>query len=254
MERFKGKVVVVTGAGSGIGEATARRFVEEGASVMICDKEADKLSALEDELPPGQVAVEVADISIPGDCTRLVDSTVEKFGRLDVLINNAGVDQPGSVAELADADWRRVIDNDLSGVFYMTRAAMPHLVKVKGAIINTASVSGLGGDWGHAAYCAAKGGIVNFTRATAMDSAKDGVRINAVCPTFTLTDMTKDMANNQSLMSKFRERIPMQRIAMPEDIAGVIAFLASEDAGFITGVALPVDGGISASNGQPSLA
>jgi len=140
---------------------------------------------------------------------------------------------------------------DLDAVFYGTRAAAPELKKTRGCIINTASVSGLGGDWGMSAYNAAKGGVVNFTRAAALDLASHGVRVNSVCPSLTMTGMTADVKDNPAWVARFMERVPLGRAAEPEDIAGVAAFLASDDARYVTGVNLPVDGGVTASSGQP---
>ena len=142
---------------------------------------------------------------------------------------------------------------DLNGYFYMIRFAIPHLRKQKGAIVNVSSVSGLGGDWNHSFYNAAKGAITNFTRALALDEAKHGVRVNAVNPSLVYTSMTEQMKSKTELIKKFEERIPLGRGANPEDIAGPILFLASEEAHFVTGVNLPVDGGLTASNGQPPL-
>jgi meso-butanediol dehydrogenase/(S,S)-butanediol dehydrogenase/diacetyl reductase len=150
-------------------------------------------------------------------------------------------------------DWRDVMSTDLDGVFYCCRIAMPELIRTKGSVVNVSSVSGLGGDWALSFYNAAKGAVTNFTRALAMDHARDGVRINAVCPSLTRTGLTEDMYADAELMKKFAERIPMGRGAEPEEIADVIAFLASHDARFITGVNLPVDGGLTASNGQPPM-
>jgi len=130
---------------------------------------------------------------------------------------------------------------------------LPHLLRTRGCIVNVASVSGLGGDWAMSAYNASKGAVVNLTRAMAMDYARDGVRVNSVCPSLTLTNMTRGLAKNEKLMKKFEERMPLGRIALPDDIALAILFLASDDARFITGANLPVDGGTSASNGQPRM-
>ena len=160
----------------------------------------------------------------------------------------------GPLAEASTADWRKVMGTDLDGVFFLSRAAIPHLVAAGGCIVNTSSVSGLGGDWNMAIYNAAKGAVTNFTRALALELGPKGVRVNAVAPSLTASDMTKDMLGNGALMAKFAERIPLGRAAEPEEVADVIAFLASHDARFVNGVNLPVDGGLSASNGQPPQA
>ena len=149
---------------------------------------------------------------------------------------------------------KKTIETDLSGVFHGCCAALPELLKTKGCIVNTASVSGLAADWSMSAYNAAKGGVVNLTRAIALDFGAKGVRANAVCPSLTHTGMTEDMLDDKALVEKFMERMPLKRVAEPADIAGVVAFLASDDALFVNGVNLPVDGGVMASNGQPDQA
>jgi len=180
-----------------------------------------------------------------------VATTVKRFGRLDVLVNNAGVHEGGEPQSITNEQWRKVMATDVDGVFFGCRAALPHLAKTKGSIVNTASVSGTGGDWSMSPYNAAKGAVVNLTRALAMDLGKKGVRVNAVCPTLTRTGMTADMMNDGKLLGRFAERIPLGRICEPDEIASVIAFLASDDASFMTGANVAVDGGVSASNGQP---
>ena len=192
-----------------------------------------------------------ADVSKESQVKDFVAAVTKKFGRIDVLVNNAGIYASGTLDKARTKTWRDIIGTDLDGVFFMSRAVLPALKKTKGCIINISSVSGLGGDAEAAVYNAAKGGVTNLTRAMAIDFAKEGVRINAVCPTFTKTDLTADMFKDKSLVREMVGRIPMGRYSEPEDIAGAIAFLASEDARFITGVNLPVDGGVSASNGQP---
>jgi meso-butanediol dehydrogenase / (S,S)-butanediol dehydrogenase / diacetyl reductase len=251
--RFQDKVVIVTGAASGIGEATARRFFDEGALVVLADRQQSKLENVASTLAKDRVLTHVTDVAHYGQVEALMNATLRRFGSIDVLVNNAGIATGGKIVDASLTDWDDVLAVNVTGVFNGCRAAMPHLIKSKGCIVNTASVSGLGGDWGMSIYDASKGAVVNFTRALALDHGRDGVRVNSVCPTVTLTPMTGSMRDNKDLMDKVRERIPLGRPAMPEDIAAVITFLASDDASFVTGVNLPVDGGVTASNGQANM-
>ena len=254
MQRFQEKVVIVTGAASGIGEATARRFSSEGARVALIDRNEMALAKVASDLPEDRTLAHIADVSDSAAVDAAVATVVERFGRLDVLVNNAGIFEGGDVEKISDEQWHNVISTDVDGVFYGCRAGLPHLKKTQGSIVNTASVSGLGGDWGMSPYNAAKGAVVNLTRSLALDLGKEGVRINSVCPSLTRTGMTSDMMDDKKRLAKFAERIPLGRVCEPHEVAAVIAFLASDDASFMTGANVTVDGGVSASNGQPSQA
>jgi meso-butanediol dehydrogenase/(S,S)-butanediol dehydrogenase/diacetyl reductase len=251
MNRFNEKTVLVTGAASGIGLATARRFLDEGARVVMLDIDDTALRDAAAELPQDRVLVHVGDTADKATATAAIAATVARFGGLDILINNAGMATQGDILATKEEDFERVMAVNVTGYFHMAKAALPELVKTRGSIVMTSSVSGLGGDWEMFAYNTSKGAVSNMVRAMAMDAAKDGVRVNAVNPSFTKTGMTEDMMKKPELIAKFRERMPL---GAPEDAAGIaaaMAFLASDDARLITGVNLPVDAGLRASNGQP---
>lgn len=250
MTRFTGKTVLVTGATSGIGRATARRFADEGANVVVLDLDRKDLEVASAELPQDRLLLQIGDTSKKETAVAAVKAAVDRFGGLDVLINNAGIVIQGDITDTSEEDFDRVLAVNVGGYFHMAKAAMPELVKTKGSIVMTSSVSGLGGDWGLFAYNTSKGAVSNMVRAMAIDAGKDGVRVNAVNPSLTDSAMITGIKADPEVLAKFMERMPLRAIAQPEDIAAVMAFLASDDARFVTGVNLPVDGGMSASNGQ----
>jgi len=251
MHRFTEKTVLITGAASGMGLAATRRFLDEGARVVMLDIDAESLEKAAAALPQDRVLVQVGDTADMATATNAVKATVARFGRLDILVNNAGIGSRGDITATSEADFARVMAVNVTGYFHMAKAAMPELVKVRGSIVMTSSVSGLGGDWRMFAYNTSKGAVTNMVRAMALDAAKDGVRVNAVNPSFTKTGMTEEMLKDPELVAGFRERMPLGAPEDPEGVAAAMAFLASDDARLITGVNLPVDAGLMASNGQP---
>ncbi|MFT8803483.1 MULTISPECIES: SDR family NAD(P)-dependent oxidoreductase [Gluconobacter] len=251
LSRFKGRKVLVTGAASGIGYATARRFLAEGAHVILVDRDKAKLDDVMKALEPPYAAASLTDISSPEQVQKLFTFVRTHFGTLDVLVNNAGVTTIGTVLDCDLEAWGSVCATTLTGTLNVSRTFLPLLIETKGTIVNTASVSGMRGDWNTAYYDVAKGGVVNLTRAMAMDHGKSGVRVNAICPSVTRTAMTADAVKDEAFVASVEARIPLQRLGEPEDMAAAITFLASDDAAYITGLIMPVDGGATASNGQP---
>ena len=244
--RFDGKVVVITGGASGIGLAAARRFHREGAKVVIADLKDELGAAAVRELGPDRALYKHADVAAWPDVEALMRRAAEAFGGLDVLFNNAGVGSFATTPDLSVDDWRRVIDIDLSGVFYGCKAAIP-LMRERGGgtIVNTASISGLRGDFGFAAYNAAKGAVINYTRAAAIDHAREGIRINAVCPAMVDTPMANNALSPEAA-AIYKAASPIGRFATPEEVAAAAIWLCQDESRFITGQAIAVDGGWTA--------
>lgn len=252
-QRFAGKAVIVTGAGSGIGEGVARRFAAEGANLVLVGRTAAKLERVAADLDPGRTLVHPADVADGAAVAAMVAAAAERFGGIDVLVSNAGTASLAPFEETTPEQWAAIMATNVDGPFLCARAALPHLKARGGSIVHVASVSGIGGDWGFTAYNASKGALVNFTRSLALDLGRSGVRVNAVAPTLTASELTAGMLGDEAMIAKFTDRIALGRIATPDDIAGPVAFLASDDARFVTGAILPVDGGVTAGSGQPRL-
>lgn len=253
-ERFGGKTVVVTGASSGIGVGIARRFAREGANVVLAARRRDRLEALAAELGRERTLAVATDVTSRDAVQAMADAAVDRFGGLDVLVPNAGLGLGREFEETTLDDWRLVMSTDVDSCFFGAQAALPHLKRTRGSIVHIASASGLGGDRMLTAYNAAKGAVVNFTRGLAHDLGGFGIRVNAVAPSLTLgEEHAADHPGAADLIERFNRRRALSGYSTPADVAGSVAFLASEDARFITGAILPVDGGITAGSGQPPL-
>ena len=248
------KIVVVTGAGSGIGRAIARAFLANGATVVVTGRRRDPLEETVDGADDGRALVLPGDVSRRDDVDAMVAATLDRFGRIDVVVSNAGVhDGGGDITELTDENWALLRGVNIDGFVHLAQATLPALVRSGGNFVAVSSVSGIAGDWGQAAYNASKHAMTGFVRSLALDYGGRGVRVNAVLPAFTLTEMTSGMAEDEEALKPFVNRIALGRPGEPEDIAPVVLFLASEDARYITGALLAVDGGTSASTGQPHV-
>lgn len=244
MSDLKGKTVIITGGSRGIGRATAKAFAKEGANVVFTyNKSKDKAQELETELGANCLCLQL-DISDYDGCRKVIEKTLEKFKKIDVLINNAGVTAAKALMMMTKEEWKEVIDTDLGGVFNMTRAAITTLLKQKsGSIVNISSVAGLVGLARQSHYSAAKAGIIGFSKALAREVAEYGIRVNVVCPGYIETDMVAGL--REDIKKQILDYIPTKKFGKVDDVAQLCLFLASDKAGYMTGEVVKVDGGLA---------
>ncbi|WP_433192272.1 SDR family NAD(P)-dependent oxidoreductase [Nocardia sp. CA-107356] len=239
-------VAIVTGASRGLGRATALALAESGVQTVLAARGADELRSLTDEISTlgAKSLACVTDISDESAVEHLFATCLNEFGRLDILINNAGVALQRNLVDLTDSDWQRVFDINVRGMFHCSRAAARHFASVgAGRAVNVASVFGLVGRPGYTSYCASKGAVINFTRAAAAEWARFGAQINAVAPGYIATDINAELRGNAEAMKKVLRRIPAHRMGEPEEIANVVRYLALDAPTFLTGQTIVVDGG-----------
>jgi NAD(P)-dependent dehydrogenase (short-subunit alcohol dehydrogenase family) len=246
---MNGKTAIVTGGGSGIGEAIARLFAARGANVVVADVNEAAARRVADGLDGGRGFAVRCDVSDEAHVLRLAADAVSRFGGIDVLVNNASVILPKRIEDIEASEWSRTMDVNAKSVFLLSKACLPELRKRRGSIVNLVSLNGLVGQRNNAVYAASKGAVVAFTKALALDCAPDGVRVNCVCPAGVLTPLLESWIELQpdpeAARRSLDEMHPLGRCATPEETAQAVYYLASSEAGFVTGVALPVDGGAS---------
>jgi len=251
--KLQGKVALVTGGGTGIGTAIVERFIEEGAKVCFTGRRKEMLDKVAKTLPKKSVTTCPGDVSKDDDVARMVETTVKFGGKLDVLVNNAGISSQVPVADLSREEWQKVLDINLTGPFLLMKASIPHMIKAGGgSIINIASVGGLRCLSGFPAYCSSKAGLIMLTQQAALDYGAHNIRCNAVCPGGIMTDMTEKEFGKlgrmigmepDSFFPMVSQDIPLKRFGKPEEMGGICTFLASDDSSFMTGAALVIDAG-----------
>ncbi len=244
-DMLSGKTAIVTGASRGIGAAIAHRLCEVGANVVICSRSTESVSQTATALEGKGYAIHAiaADISKKEDVDTLVDETINQFSQVDILVNNAGITRDMLLMRLKDEDWDAVLQTNLTGTMYCTRAVLRPMIRQKnGRIINISSVIGLMGNPGQASYAAAKAGIIGLTKTTAKEVGTRGITVNAIAPGFITTDMTAKIP--EEFQNRLLELIPLQNFGTPEDVADTVCFLASDAARYITGQTIQVDGGM----------
>lgn len=242
--RLQDKVCIITGAARGIGKATALKFAENGATVVICDLEDSKVQETARELSEhGMMTGFRVDVTKPFEIKYMVDEVIKTFGRIDVLINNAGITADALLVKMTSEQFDRVIDVNLKGIFNCTKEVAQHMIQFgKGKIINMASVVGIYGNFGQTNYAASKFGVIGMTKTWAKELGRKNINVNAVAPGFILTEMTMNMPEN--ILTMMKEKSPLNKLGTPEDVANTLLFLASDESGFIHGTVISVDGGI----------
>lgn len=240
--RLANKVAIITGGAGGIGLAAVKRFLEEGAKVAIVDYDKQQGEKMEAELGEN-VAFLAVDVSKLADVKEMVEQVVDRFGKIDILINNAGITRDATLVKMSEEDFEKVIQINLNGVYYCTQAVAPHMIaQGSGKIISTSSVSGVYGNFGQTNYAATKAAIIGMTKTWAKELGRKGINVNAVAPGFTATPMVEKMP--EKVLQQMEGITSLQRLGKPEDIANAYLFLASDEASYITGHVLQVDGGI----------
>jgi len=240
--RLKDKVAIITGAAKGIGFATAKRFAQEGAKVIIADVNPEAVKAAADLISGSEAYV--MNVTDRASIEAAVDQIMQRHGRIDILINNAGITQDARLVKITEAQFDTVIDVNLKGVFNCTQLVVPHMLEAgNGAVVNAASVVGIYGTFGQANNAATKFGVIGFTKTWARELGPKGIRVNAVCPGFIATEMVKAMPEN--ILKDIERRSWLGRLGTPEEMANVYLFLASDEASYVNGVALEASGGIS---------
>lgn len=255
--RLTGKTAIVTGAAAGIGAATARGFAAEGARLLLADRDANAGEAFAEALRAegGDVRFLVTDIADPSDIEAMVAAAISGFGQVDILHNHASGTVSGYIGDLDIADWERSLKLGITPYFQAIRCVLPHMVeRGRGSIVNTASISGMYADHGLGAYNVAKAAVINLTRNVAIDYARAGIRCNAVCPGIIFTTPFEQVQKAApDLIDRMAESVPLGRFGRAEEVANAVLFLASDEASFVTGASLMVDGGRSAWTGTPSM-
>jgi meso-butanediol dehydrogenase/(S,S)-butanediol dehydrogenase/diacetyl reductase len=247
---FTDAVVLVTGGGSGIGLAITRAFLDAGATVAVTGRRRERLEQALAGAPAERTTAIPGDLSDPRQVEGVVEQVLRRFGRLDVVVSNAAGYATGPITELSEEAWVQLRATNVDAFFHLAKAALPHLAETSGSLVAVSSVSGLRGDWNQAAYNATKAAITNFVQSLALDWGPRGVRLNAVAPSFTRTELTEGVGRDEESLAPHVNRIPLGRPGEPEDMAPAVLFLASDAARYITGAVLPVDGGTTASTGQ----